>query len=108
MNSADARPDEGPATPGPGDPALPERAPTDAEMARAQAKPPLYRFFRGGMYVVYMAVVVWFCLSIVVSVWQAVWGPAGLELQKAPKIQGLHAVDGQLPTTPAPSAAPQR
>lgn len=47
----------------------------DAEtMRRADEKPPLYRAFRGAMYVVYMAVVVWFCLSITVSVWRSVWG----------------------------------
>jgi hypothetical protein len=47
----------------------------DAEtLRRADEKPPLYRAFRGAMYVVYMAVVVWFCLSITVSVWRSVWG----------------------------------
>jgi hypothetical protein len=55
--------------------------PSEAALRRAEAKPPLYRFFRGGLYVAYMVVAVWFCLSITVSVWRAVWGESGRALQ---------------------------
>jgi hypothetical protein len=55
--------------------------PSEAALRRAEAKPPLYRFFRGGLYVAYMIVAVWFCLSITVAVWRAVWGDSGRSLQ---------------------------
>lgn len=58
-----------------------EGIPTEAALRRAEAKPPLYRFFRGGLYVAYMVVAVWFCLSITASVWRAVWGEPGRQLQ---------------------------
>lgn len=47
--------------------------PDDATLARADAKPPAYRLFRGAMYVTYLVVVVWFCLSIVIGVWRSVY-----------------------------------
>lgn len=56
--------------------------PSEAALRRAEAKPPLYRFFRGGLYVAYMVVAVWFCLTITVSVWRAVWGEQGRALQQ--------------------------
>lgn len=49
-------------------------APDDEAMARAEAKPPLYRFFRGSLYVTYMAVVLWFTLSLIVGVYRAFLG----------------------------------
>ena len=48
-----------------------QHAPDDEAMARAEAKPPLYRFFRGALYVTYMVVVLWFTLSIIVGVYRA-------------------------------------
>ena len=45
--------------------------PDDATIARAEAKPPLYRFFRGGLYATYMIVVVWLCGSIIVGVYRS-------------------------------------
>lgn len=48
-----------------------DSSPSDEQMARAEAKPPLYRVFRGALYVTYMAVVVWFCLSITIGVYRA-------------------------------------
>lgn len=52
--------------------ALPhDGAPDDEAIARAEAKPPLYRVFRGALYVTYMLVVVWFCLSMIVGVYRA-------------------------------------
>jgi len=47
--------------------------PDDDALARADAKPPAYRLFRGAMYVTYLVVVVWFCLSIVIGVWRSVY-----------------------------------
>lgn len=58
-----------------------EPMPSDADLARAEAKPPLYRFFRGGLYIAYMVVAVWFCVSITVNAWRAVWGEPGRALQ---------------------------
>lgn len=58
-----------------------EPMPSEAELARAEEKPPLYRFFRGGLYVAYMIVAVWFCLSVAVNAWRAVWGEPGRGLQ---------------------------
>ncbi len=51
-----------------------EHAPDDAAIARAEAKPPLYRVFRGALYVTYMVVVVWFCLSMIVGVYKSFMG----------------------------------
>ncbi len=52
--------------------AMPHDAtPDDEAIARAEAKPPLYRVFRGGLYVTYMVVVVWFCLSMIVGVYRS-------------------------------------
>lgn len=48
-----------------------EITPDDETIARAEAKPPLYRVFRGGLYVTYMVVVVWLCLSIIVGVYRS-------------------------------------
>ena len=45
--------------------------PDDEAIARAEAKPPLYRVFRGALYVTYMVVVVWFCLSMMVGVYRS-------------------------------------
>lgn len=58
-----------------------EVVPTEAALLRAEQKPPLYRFFRGGIYVLYMAIVVWFVVSISVAAARSVWGPAGGELR---------------------------
>jgi hypothetical protein len=52
----------------------PDGLPDDATIARAEAKPPLYRFFRGALYVGYMVVVVWFCLSMIIGVYRAFMG----------------------------------
>lgn len=48
-----------------------DAAPDDEAIARAEAKPPLYRVFRGTMYVTYMVVVVWFCLSMIIGVYRS-------------------------------------
>ncbi len=61
----------------------PDREPSAAQLLRAQAKPPLYRFFRGGMYVAYMMAVLWLIGSITAAAWQAVWGEAGRKMQAA-------------------------
>lgn len=53
---------------------LHEPAPDDATIARAEAKPPLYRMFRGALYVTYMTVVVWLCGAILVGVYRAFLG----------------------------------
>lgn len=58
-----------------------DREPSGAQLLRAQAKPPLYRFFRGGMYVAYMVAVLWLIGSITTAAWQAVWGEAGRKMQ---------------------------
>ncbi len=55
----------------PPDELLADAAPNDDEIARAEAKPPLYRVFRGALYVTYMVVVVWFCLSMIVGVYRS-------------------------------------
>jgi len=55
--------------------------PDEAVLRRADDKPPLYRFFRGGMYVSYLVVAVWLCGAIVVAAWQSVWGEAGHALK---------------------------
>ena len=52
-----------------------DHAPDDETIARAEAKPPLYRVFRGAMYVTYMTVVVWLCLSIIVGVYRSFMTP---------------------------------
>jgi hypothetical protein len=71
--------------------------PAEAVFRRAEDKPPLYRFFRGGMYVSYMMVVVWFCLSIIVGALLSVWGESGDALrnrqQKAGALQALPTPD---------------
>lgn len=54
--------------------------PAESVLRRADDKPPLYRFFRGGMYVIYMAVAVWLCGAIILAAWQAVWGESGRAL----------------------------
>jgi hypothetical protein len=51
--------------------------PAESIFRRAEDKPPLYRFFRGGIYVGYMLVVVWFCASILLAAFQSVWGAPG-------------------------------
>jgi len=61
--------------------------PTEAALRRAEAKPPLYRFFRGGLYVAYMVVAVWFCVAVTVSVWRAVWGEPGRAMQQREQAQ---------------------
>lgn len=61
--------------------------PSEAALRRAEAKPPLYRFFRGGLYVAYMVVAVWFCIAITASVWRAVWGEQGKALQQREQAQ---------------------
>ena len=61
----------------------PESVPDDNAMARAEAKPPLYRLFRGAMYAIYMAIVVWFCMSLIVAAWSSVWGPSGQALRQS-------------------------
>ncbi len=48
-----------------------DTTPDDETIARAEAKPPLYRLFRGALYVTYMVVVVWFCLSMIVGVYRS-------------------------------------
>ena len=71
--------------------------PDEAVLRRADDKPPLYRFFRGGMYVSYMVVAVWLCGAIVLAAWRAVWGDAGQALAaKSAQVQPLQAT----PTTP--------
>ena len=67
----------------PGAPAVApgDTIPSEAVLRRAEAKPPLYRFFRGGMYVGYMLVTVWFVLAIIVAAWAAVWGESGKALR---------------------------
>ena len=62
---------------------LTERStPTADELRRAEAKPPLYRFFRGTLYVLYMVVTVWLCLAIAIAVWRSVWGEPGRALRQ--------------------------
>ena len=53
----------------------PELAPDDEAIARAEAKPPLYRVFRGALYVTYMVVVVWFCLAMIIGVYRSFMTP---------------------------------
>ncbi len=55
--------------------------PDEAVLRRAEEKPPLYRFFRGGIYVAYMLVVVWFVLGVIFAAYHAVWGPEGQALR---------------------------
>ena len=52
-----------------------DTTPDDETIARAEAKPPLYRVFRGALYVTYMVVVVWLCLSIIVGVYRSFMVP---------------------------------
>ena len=52
-------------------------APSADQLRRAEAKPPMYRLFRGTLYVLYMVVTVWLCLAIAVAAWRAVWGEPG-------------------------------
>ena len=63
------------------------QVPSDAAMARAEAKPPMYRFFRGTLYVLYMLVVSWLCLAIVLAAWRSVWGEPGLALQASTSVR---------------------
>jgi len=56
--------------------------PAESVFRRTEDKPPLYRFFRGGMYVTYMVVVVWFCVAILVAALQSVWGESGQQLRE--------------------------
>jgi hypothetical protein len=67
-------------------------APSADQLRRAEAKPPLYRLFRGTLYVLYMVVTVWLCLAIVVAAWRAVWGEPGrtLRAQTAAPAAGPH------------------
>lgn len=55
--------------------------PTADELRRAEAKPPLYRLFRGTLYVLYMVVTVWLCLAIAIAAWRSIWGEPGRALQ---------------------------
>lgn len=55
--------------------------PDEAVLRRAEEKPPLYRFFRGGMYVTYMLIVVWFVVGVILAAYQTVWGPEGEALR---------------------------
>lgn len=59
--------------------------PDEAVLRRAEEKPPLYRFFRGGMYVTYMLVVIWFVLGVIFAAYHSVWGPEGRVLQNQEK-----------------------
>jgi len=74
-----------------------EAEPSAAQLLRAQAKPPLYRFFRGGMYVAYMVAVLWLIGSITTAAWQAVWGDAGRQLQA---VELTHHPLAVVPRTP--------
>lgn len=74
--------------------------PEEAVLRRAEDKPPLYRFFRGGSYAVYMAVAVWFVLCIVFAAWNAVWGAPGEALRAG------QSTAQPLTATPDPIQAP--
>ncbi len=56
---------------------LPDELEIAERLARAERKPPLYRFFRGTLYGLYLAVTLWLFLAIVISWTNAVWGDAG-------------------------------
>lgn len=60
--------------------------PAEELLQRAEAKPPLYRVFRLAMYVSYLLIAVWFCTSITVAAWRAVWGEPGRRLQAASQV----------------------
>jgi hypothetical protein len=55
--------------------------PDEAVLKRADQKPPLYRFFRVGIYLAYWAIVVWFVAGITLSIVNSVWGPPGTALK---------------------------
>jgi len=66
--------------------ALPPDPSDDREIAetlqRMESKPPLYRFFRGAMYGIYLVVAAWIVLAIAVSSWRSVYGKDGQALKQ--------------------------
>ena len=75
--AAEAEPGNAPLAAAEAGPGTTGDLPEEAVLRRAEDKPPLYRFFRGGIYFAYMVVVVWFVLSICVAAWRAIWGEPG-------------------------------
>ena len=80
-----------------------------AKLERLERKPPLYRFFRGGLYGLYGLAAFWVMAAIAWSTWQSVWGPAGQALkQRQGQQAGVRAKPmdrGPLPETPTEKAA---
>lgn len=73
------------------------------ELERLERRPPLYRFFRGTMYGLYLLAAAWLLIAIAVSTWHSVWGDAGDKLrQRSAANQPIHAVT--IPATPIPAA----
>jgi len=116
-DSADAPPadDElGKVVPQPEEPDLRDDIAIARELERLERKPPLYRFFRGAMYGLYMLAAVWLIGAMAISAWQAVYGEAGRKLrarqaQTAPirAIPGTPAAAPPAPATQPPTTAPQ-
>ncbi len=52
------------------------------QLEKMERKPPLYRFFRGSMYSLYLIVAAWLIAAIVVGSWQGIWGEAGKEIRR--------------------------
>lgn len=74
-----------------------------AELQRLERKPPLYRFFRGGMYGLYIVAALWIVSAMSWSAIHSVWGPPGLALKA--RLQGRKAVHAR-PLSDAKLATP--
>ena len=68
------------------------------ELARVERKPPLYRAFRGTLYVLYLVLAAWLTVAVIVAAWRGVWGEAGQTIRQAQQ--------QARPVTVAPPPAP--
>lgn len=53
------------------------------QLARVERKPPLYRAFRGTLYVVYLVVAAWLTVAVAVAAGRGVWGADGQAIKRA-------------------------
>ena len=77
-----------------------------AELERLERKPPLYRFFRGTLYGLYMLVAVWLVAAIAWSAYLSVWGEPGQQMkQRETSLSSIQATPfGSATETAKPTA----